>query len=378
MKIARRIFIGSLGASMISAMAIEVPVFSMILADDSKISTEVVPEYYIRGMINRHDYPTWATDNGIQRTKYFVGVVGDEIPNFINNQLLAIAEQAQLGELFPLIARRVTPGKTGYLIRVNTALFEGTRYVSGNLVEAVGVGREPLDALAEAKLHGEFRSTPLRGIQDTRYMWCTVNAQSLSFRIACANVELSSALERQAGDEARRRKITGGQGINDIGPELAQIERATYWQTLSDRRMLEIEDLAKKIQIETLNRRFESSQQRCNELYAKFQQISAEIAAQNAEAALINNIGSILGGMKSGLQAMGKYMEDSRGSSASDSAWRDQQMTVLRNASATTKDSFNSYADELRSLDQELSSEWQKLRIDWEKTDLQIPQLILH
>jgi hypothetical protein len=332
------------------------------------------PGYEVPGMTRQYVYRSLKTGTPIQRVRFITNVIGEEfgtLAGFVNDQFIDLAIQAKVDELLPMIGERIEPKKTGYLLRINLVQDPntGNTLASPNLVEAVGVGREPLDALAESYSVDTLRGTQPNLKRIRRYFWCT--RQDDDLKIDCTNEVLSEELERQANAEAERRRVLGLSGLAGANQALDRVSEAELWHEVSSRHLRLIDDQAKRAWIENLNLKFEASQQRFNESYAQYQLAQRKLAENAREMAVLSRISSVMGALSSGLSAI-KQLGPGE-SSAAALRWREHRSTLLNAASEKAFGDLNLHSTFLREADTTLRNEWTRMGVQHGRGELVLP-----
>ena len=131
----------------------------------------------------------------------------------INDEFLQVATDTRMAHLLPLIGSEFSrknglPFTHQFSPRPN---YRESPCSSRNLIDMVGPGTEPLDALAESYPIGSItRTKPLQSVR--KYLWCYHDAETL--KISCPNEILGVHLESKAREEAKRRVLLGLSGAN--------------------------------------------------------------------------------------------------------------------------------------------------------------------
>jgi hypothetical protein len=332
------------------------------------------PGYEVPGMTTRYVIRSLRSDaSGVERIRSMTHIIGDEFgsaASLVNDQFIEVAIQAKMGELLTMIGERIEPDKTGYLLRINLVQdpITGNKLASPNLVEAVGVGREPLDALAESYRNGSLAVQPnLKIIR--RYFWCT--RQNDDLRVDCTSEVLSEELERQAKVEAARQRVVGVSGLTDASQALDRIRQAEFWRDVSSRHLRYVDTEANRALIESLNLQFEASQQRFNESYSEYQIAQRELAENARETALLSRVSAVMGALRAGLSAANQLGPGE--SSEAALRWREHQSEVLKTASDKAFTELNLNSIHLREVDNRLRNEWARMGVQQEQGELILP-----
>jgi hypothetical protein len=386
-KISRRVILGGLGSAIVSPSVMggeSLDVGRFFAWTSTQVVPRCTPEtcysvveppgYDVPGMTRQYVLGSLKTDTPVQRVRFMTNAIGQEFGNLaglINDEFINIAIKARMGELIPIIGESIEPKKTGYLLRINLAQDPNTgrTLASPNLVEAVGVGREPLDALAES-----YRVDTLRGPRPSiksirRYFWCI--RQDDELKVDCANEVLSEELERQAREEAERRRVLGLSGVTDANQALERVTQAEDWQEVSAQYLRQIDDQAKRALIENLNLKFEASQQRFNESYAQYQLAQRKLAENAREMAVLSRISAVMSALSTGLAASNQLGPGE--SSEAALRWREHQSAVLNAASQKAVTEFNLNSTFLREAHTSMRNELTRMGIQHGRGELVLP-----
>jgi hypothetical protein len=174
--------------------------------------------------------------------------------------------------------------KAGYLLRINIYSDEHGQAVipGGQIVLPVGVGTEPLDALAELlRLPGIEASPPPASVENySSYVWLFKKNGKLFGRTIPK--ELRSTFEKSAREEAiaRQRLSEWIRIVPDSAWE--RIQRADFWQKVYAEKSQLLEDQGRRQQIEALTKRMNELQDQINQSTAQFRDILREMAEQSS------------------------------------------------------------------------------------------------
>lgn len=171
------------------------------------------------------------------------------------------------------IEKEISERPLGYLLKVELYTDEfGIPYVpSGQLILTIGLGSEPLDALAEFMRKPVIRGpSPAPGlINNSQYIW--LRRENGRLVASSQAPEFRAALEADAQEEARRRDILGAYyGV--AGDGLVRVQRAAYWNDVAQRYTNQLADDATRRQVAELTREFAVAQNKFNDLYVDYQQ----------------------------------------------------------------------------------------------------------
>ncbi len=274
----------------------------------------------------------------------FLAAIKEETPGLFSDVVLSWAEKTRIDELIPVIAEHITPS-TGYLVRVTYALDGGgLRQPAPDFITAIGIGSEPLDALAEWKRRpgiGPEASSYTKRV----YLWCTRDVERL--RVTCVDQVLSRELERLADIEARRRYVLGRAVSTDAATGLLRVKQGEFWREVVSKRILQLTSDVERRRMDALTRRFEASEQRLNAAYAAYQAAQKELAVRARDAELLGKISTVLGVLQIGMSSAARANDDG----------------PLHSVATQARHDFSADLERLRALDAHLRSEWSRLKI---------------
>jgi len=203
------------------------------------------------------------------------------LKNQINRESSALESRirTELGDL-----------KAGYLLRINIYSDEYGQAIipGGQIVLPVGVGTEPLDALAELlRLPGIEAASPPASMENySSYLWIFKKGGKLVGRTIPK--ELRPTFEKSAREEAVTRQRLS-EWIR-IVPDSTwdRIQRAEFWQKVyADKRRF-LEDQQRLQQIEGLTKQMNELHNKINGSTAQFRDILREMAEQSSALDMIS------------------------------------------------------------------------------------------
>jgi hypothetical protein len=190
----------------------------------------------------------------------------------------------ELAALEGLIRGSLTHSEVGYLLEVSayTDQFGQISIPSGQILYPVGVGTEPLDALAEYFRVPHLRAyfDPPAGMRDNSFfVWIARSGDALSARTVAPEfhrhvVDLGLA-------EARRRSLLASWTRALPQDPYRSIVRAEYWREVADSRASMIQDEQRRKDVLALTRRMEELQARANAVYREYQEVVRQLAQRN-------------------------------------------------------------------------------------------------
>lgn len=171
----------------------------------------------------------------------------------------------------------------GYLIEVSIYTNEfGVPVVpGGQLLYTVGVGVEPIDALAESIRRPSIRASTdaTSGLNNSSFfIWLTKSEDKLVGRTIPG--VFRKAFWAAATQEAKRRDLAAAWTRSLPQDSYASIQRAEYWIDVERTRSRLIQDARRKQQVTELVDEMRRLQERANGLYRRFQDLQAELFRQ--------------------------------------------------------------------------------------------------
>lgn len=268
-----------------------------------------LPNYEIPGQTKTFDLLDWvsATDMRV-RTPLRVALA-ESVPSMIQNRMRSSTIQRQIEEITPRIRAALAGRKAGYLLRVNLyAQDQGTIFSpAGSIIASVGIGLEPIDALAEAYRLPAVRAPQPTALRDvSMYFWMNVRHESDGrTHLVGTHIpsELSRAFEQQARAEAERRELVNAAFLTPASDAFVRLHQAEHWNRVYSERQRAIADASRRQEVWALNARFNAAEQRFNDAYEGYQKVERQMAAYESEMAVINAIDGVLTLTKAGLEA---------------------------------------------------------------------------
>lgn len=195
----------------------------------------------------------------------------------------------QLGDMAGRIEGAIAgKNKLGYLLKVNIYSDEfGTLVIpGGQLLFPIGVGTEPLDALAEftrtpVVMHGESSGFDNRSY----YVWITKKGPKYS--VDAIRQESRSAFEKRAREEAHRRDLLAIYSTALPADAVQSVKRAAYWQEVVRTYADHLKSEANREEVQALSQQFVNAQRTFNAAYRAFQETEAELAKQKRDSQVL-------------------------------------------------------------------------------------------
>jgi hypothetical protein len=265
------------------------------------------------------------------------------------------AVKNQVNELVPMIARRIGEGRAGYLLRLNVYADEhGNLYFpGGEVVSALGVGLEPVDALAETYRAGVIRNSRPSGLRDeSSYCWMI----KVGGTLRCTSIPPSIAreLESQARTEATRREISGG-FARTAATGIDRAAVAQHWVDVYRARVLQLGSEQVARQLMGYQRRLEAEEEAFNRAYEGFQRTVQEMAAEAREQQFLSAVSTVIGALGTAIKLKDAMSTPTQTSAAPMSReqleiWHAEKMKVLGDNQKALHEQANALADSLRTM----------------------------
>lgn len=335
-----------------------------------RYSEEVLPAFYIAGQMELVDIEG-ADDarSGIQ-TRLF-DVLITMLPDMLAEEVRGLAIERELAELTPIIETALAGQRAGYLVRVNLYAQEAgpTFSPAGAILSGVGVGLEPLDALAEAYRAPAIRATSPGGLRDeSAYLWFHVAPRldgTRGLTGAALHADFARRLEGDAWREARRRNLLQSVAVTTTPERLRRVEQAKLWTEVLRAREVAVADMARRAELQRLNERFEAVERQFNAAYEAYQRLERQAAAHAREMAVLDAIDSVLGIAKAGLTARAQRATDGKATAppinnARMTEWGATRGQALDAARQAAEQEARSGLDRLNRAQDRLGQEWQR------------------
>jgi hypothetical protein len=192
-------------------------------------------------------------------------------------------------ELLPRIKSALSNNYGGYLIRVNVFVdAAGTPDIpGGEVLTGIGLGNEPLDALAEFNRQDNLQNAtaPPNFKNSSFYYWITNRDQDM--RITILTKEQRQSFEKMAYDEAKRRDKLA-LVTKQLPNGLKQISGAEYWADVYTKSKVQNDTL--RVQLQSLNQRMAQVQQELNSTYTDYQILMRDLQQKRDNAAILEKI----------------------------------------------------------------------------------------
>lgn len=223
----------------------------------------------------------------------------------------------ELGSMIGTVEKTITKGTPGYLIKVEMYSDEfGTPVIpQGQLIFPVGVGTEPIDALAEFIRAPRVEHVLPSGLRnDSYYLWVTKKGMD-RYSASVISRDFRRVLEQGAVKEAEHRNLLAIWKEALPANGLVSVKRAAYWQEIARRYADHLATAEHKRQVAALTQQFEDAQQKFNIAYQAFQETEAELSRRN-EFLQALQVASTLAGIVENACRIGS-LQSSSGKSAS-------------------------------------------------------------
>ncbi|MBK4722410.1 hypothetical protein JJL56_26505 [Azospirillum sp. YIM DDC1] len=182
----------------------------------------------------------------------------------------------------------------GFLLRVNIHADEfGTPQVpGGQLVTPIGVGTEPLDALAEFVRKPSLSSTSSSPRNHSYYIWVSNKDGHFYAQKSHPGTDpvWRKQFEANAVREGHRRDLLGAWTTAMPPGGLMTLQRSTFWHQTAERYSKHLSSEDRRARVDALGREFSAKEKAFNDLYTAYQQ-SLEDAARHQQ--LMNTLNTI-------------------------------------------------------------------------------------
>lgn len=249
------------------------------------------------------------------------------------DKILEVNFEKQLTKLIGESSKAIGKNKLGYLLEVEYYLASDGMTVivpGGQLIFSIGLGTEPLDALAEYRRKAVIKpSHPANAENYSYHLWLTKDAnEKLKFdSIPCSS---SKTLLANALAEAKQRNLEAAFFRSVPDDYISKIQRADFWQKVVSERAQFLKDQARRLRIQAINEEMARLQVDMNKQYDLFQRLINEYNRQQQYLNTLNTIKSITDIIGSGIQAAS--LLSSSGSKASQAGASTNDLNSTRTA----------------------------------------------
>lgn len=301
----------------------------------------------------------------------------------------------QFAKQFGKITSALTDGlkgkQYGELLKVQVYADEfGTPVVpGGELVVPVGIGMEPIDALAEQYRVPQLKNQPPSGLSNqSYYVWIKESGGKL--KAGMIPRAFRQSLESKAFSEARRRDLLANweRSLPDGGIDV--FGRSAYWSDVATNYSKYLTDAAEKRSFEDLQKQFEKAEAKFNESYGAYQNTLREIARVARYNQTLEGIQTTIGLISSGIQLGSvvsskpneqgdtKVRTDAKAapSVASSIEYTKTRADYLKGTVDTWRLRVNGDAESIRKLNQLLNGVFEKNGVAIPKADDQLPRTL--
>ena len=223
----------------------------------------------------------------------------------IRDQILNENFHEEFAKIHQDIFDSIQNPKTGYLLEL-VVYVDSDGFITlpqGRLINSIGIGLEPLDAMAnylntDRMVPGGIAPHSLSN--GSSFLWITKTGGKISARsIPTAFYDRFLTL---ANNEAKKRKLLG-QWIspNDDG-NLKVIQIAEFWDEQEKQKKASIADEATRNKVEKLRNDMRLLQEKTNEIYRLFQKTQEEMVDCQKLTNTLNAISMVAGLVKSGIE----------------------------------------------------------------------------
>ncbi|PZU49423.1 MAG: hypothetical protein DI568_06135, partial [Sphingomonas sp.] len=329
------------------------------------MSTAHLPNFEIPEQTPIHDllevHPTFSTI----RTPFAVALA-TQLNDIIKAQILEAAIQTQLQNTVEIILPLVAGKKAGYLLRVNLYADQlGNVFVpGGQLVSAVGLGVEPLDALAEAYRAPSIRNERPGGTRDvSSYVW--INRDGNKLVMSTIPEPLARDFERTSWTEARRRRALGGTFVTSAPEALRQVKQAEFWAEVERTRLNALNDRQSRQRLRALQSRYRDAQIKFNDAYRSYQLAERAMADHASAIATLASIKAVASLIQAGMSAFNEPHSTAATAKPGLSQEKLEDYSqargqVIKGVIQASEAEARANGTTLRSLEIEIRAEWNK------------------
>jgi hypothetical protein len=211
---------------------------------------------------------------------------------------------AEFDQLAKTIRDSLSNPNDGFLIEVQlyTNASEIPEIPGGQLLLPIGIGREPVLALAELLSHKPIMTSPPNGLKDSSYyLWVQKDSQN-ALVARTVPPEFVPKLRREASGEARRMMLSrSDQLIQGEAPRV--VDRATYWDQIASTGLQRVQSDAQRARIIDLTERFKRAEDEFNQSYADYVRISQKLAQEQVLFNALEGISALAGLIETGVEA---------------------------------------------------------------------------
>lgn len=224
---------------------------------------------------------------------------------FRNNVLQAQANQ-EFQTLQAAVADSLTSPEVGHLMEVSlySDEFGNVAVPSGQLLYSMGIGTEPLDALAENLRHPQLRAgnPALANLRNNSFfVWVRHSdgkllAQTIAPEFRSRFLELGEA-------EARRRELLGAWRRALPHDPYESIARAEYWADVERTKATTLADKRAREAIESLVQSMRETQAAANDVLRRFRDAELRMQEQANFLSVLQGVSSLAALFKAGQEA---------------------------------------------------------------------------
>ena len=222
----------------------------------------------------------------------------------LSNDVIKSNFEQQFNAITAGMADTLKGKQYGELLRVQLFSDEfGTTVVpDGQLIVPVGVGYEPMDALAEEYRVPQLHSPVPKGLDNqSYYLWVKESGGKL--KAGFVPRAFREVLEKKASAEAQRRDLLANweQSLPEGGGITVYV-RSAYWVDVADKYSKLLQVKSEQNQFAALQARFNAAEAQFNEKYVKFQETLQEMSRVAKYNRTLDDISGFLGIMSAGIQ----------------------------------------------------------------------------
>ena len=291
---------------------------------------------------------------------------------YFRNKGLERLAQKKIDSLIPSIRNSLSGFTAGYLLRVNVYVAESGAFVvpGGEIVTSIGLGLEPVDALAEfRRVKGYENPTPSGLNNSSFYFWFVTDSKG-KITARLLPKDFRAKLEDSGEKEATRRAELAAFYSAVPQDGFKSIQRAEYWSDINKRYAELLVDDGAQRNIAGLNAQMAEVQKVANEIYKYYQQLLSKIAENQRSKETPDRIAAVIGLVKSAVQLNGMFNTNNmtpvsgNGSASTPNdriiLYRRQQQEELNGTRVKVEVEISTTVDRLRRLDSQLYDAWRR------------------
>lgn len=173
----------------------------------------------------------------------------------------------------------------------------------GQLIAFEDTGKNPIDALANARMTAAIRAEPLASPFENQSYYVWIKKEKGALKAGIIPRELRDALEMDANVEVERRVRMAN--VNDAleSSQIATLDRDKYWNEVAHQTIATFHNASEQRKLQNLAHEFAAEQHRFNEAYEQFKQKEQELQEQQQQVQTLETISRLTGIVISAIQS---------------------------------------------------------------------------